>query len=311
MEVIMLISNRANTILLVLILAVGVGIVAILASGARGGPLDPPGPPSSTLPQVEPRIPIDHVPFAISTPGSYFLTQNVSGPANTFENGITISANDVTLDLNGFSVDGTAADGSQASGFGVVVSLSPAHNIVIRNGVVRDWNYGIVADNTWDSRIEDIRASNNKWDGIRGGRNTLIANCIASANGNDGIVSFGGHVRVCEVEDNYRHGIYVTDLAVVEQNRVATKACGAYQHAGIYADGSKITIQDNFLRGVDGNCSPSSRAITLTAASSNCWVMRNHLIRGVADLGTNNAVGAYVDVGTFGANTNPTTNYVP
>jgi hypothetical protein len=43
------ISNRANTVLLILILAVGIGIVAMLASGARGGPLDPPGAPASTM----------------------------------------------------------------------------------------------------------------------------------------------------------------------------------------------------------------------------------------------------------------------
>ena len=45
----MLISNRANTILLALILAAGIGIIAMLASGVRGGPLDPPGPPASTM----------------------------------------------------------------------------------------------------------------------------------------------------------------------------------------------------------------------------------------------------------------------
>lgn len=44
----MVISGRANTILLVLILAAGIAIVAMLASGARAGPLDPPGPPAST-----------------------------------------------------------------------------------------------------------------------------------------------------------------------------------------------------------------------------------------------------------------------
>jgi hypothetical protein len=43
------ISNRANTVLLILVLAVGIGIVAMLASGARGGPLDPTGAPASTM----------------------------------------------------------------------------------------------------------------------------------------------------------------------------------------------------------------------------------------------------------------------
>ena len=49
----MLVSKRATNILLILILAVGIGIVAMLATGARGGPLDPQGPPSSTYKSLE------------------------------------------------------------------------------------------------------------------------------------------------------------------------------------------------------------------------------------------------------------------
>ena len=45
----MLVSSRTTNILLVLVLVVGIGIVAMLASGVRGGPLDPPGPPASTM----------------------------------------------------------------------------------------------------------------------------------------------------------------------------------------------------------------------------------------------------------------------
>jgi hypothetical protein len=45
----MLTSSRTTNILLVIILAVGVAIVAMLASGVRGGPLDPPDPPGSTM----------------------------------------------------------------------------------------------------------------------------------------------------------------------------------------------------------------------------------------------------------------------
>ena len=45
----MLISSRTNTFLLVLILAVGIGLVAMLASGVRGGPLDPSGAPAPSM----------------------------------------------------------------------------------------------------------------------------------------------------------------------------------------------------------------------------------------------------------------------
>ena len=44
----MLVSSRATNILLVVMIAVGIGIVAMLASGVRGGPLDPPAAPAPT-----------------------------------------------------------------------------------------------------------------------------------------------------------------------------------------------------------------------------------------------------------------------
>jgi hypothetical protein len=43
------VSSRVNTLLLAIILVVGVAIVAMLASGARGGPLDPSGAPAPTM----------------------------------------------------------------------------------------------------------------------------------------------------------------------------------------------------------------------------------------------------------------------
>ena len=92
------------------------------------GSLTPPGAPAPTmksLAQIEPRTPISSLPFTITNAGSYFLTTNLTGQAGT--NGITISADHVTIDLNGFAIIGVAN-----SGVGVLVSgprsyLSPVH----------------------------------------------------------------------------------------------------------------------------------------------------------------------------------------
>jgi hypothetical protein len=97
------------------------------------GPLTPPGAPAptmKTLDQVEARTPISTAPFTVSASGSYYLTANL---AVTSGNAITISADDVTLDLNGFTISSTA---SPADGAGV--SLAGARsNVTVRNGHIR------------------------------------------------------------------------------------------------------------------------------------------------------------------------------
>jgi hypothetical protein len=65
-----------------------------------------------TLDQVEARIPIDatrtpgdaSATFRITAPGSYYLTGNITGQSGKV--GILVLANDVTIDLNGFSLIG-------------------------------------------------------------------------------------------------------------------------------------------------------------------------------------------------------------
>jgi hypothetical protein len=84
----------------------------------------------SNVNQIETRTPISVAPFTISTSGSYYLTQNL---AVTTGSGITISSDDVTLDLNGFTISSTA---NPASGSGVSLS-GTRKNIQIKNGGIK------------------------------------------------------------------------------------------------------------------------------------------------------------------------------
>ena len=98
---------------------------------------DPAGPPGSaatvmpTLWQVEPRRPIESLPFTITNSGPYILTRNLTGSSG--QNGITIATNSVTLDMNGFTLKGAAG-----SFHGINVSGTRTF-VVIRNGNIAGW----------------------------------------------------------------------------------------------------------------------------------------------------------------------------
>ncbi len=135
-------------------LLAGIGGLAaggILAAGrAQAGSLNPPGAPSPTakpLADIEPRIAIDstNTPgdgtnlFIISKPGSYYLPRNIEGRAG--RNGILIAADNVAIDLMGFTLEGVAG-----SLHGIAVDM-PRENLSICNGIVRNW--GGARDRPW------------------------------------------------------------------------------------------------------------------------------------------------------------------
>ena len=100
--------ERAECFLLALCAAVAMTGRGALAQGALW-PAGPPGPLFKTLHQVEPRVNVLTLPagtdtvHVISSPGSYYLSDNLLVETNTLH-GISIEAEDVTLDLMGFEV---------------------------------------------------------------------------------------------------------------------------------------------------------------------------------------------------------------
>ena len=122
-------------------------VVATAAILTVAGPLSPPaGPVSSThktLSQVEPRLAVSPgtTPgdaaslYRISQPGSYYLTGNISVPPGL--NGITILADDVTIDLGGFVISSPVATGAG------IISAGSAQRAAVHDGRVTGFGTAI------------------------------------------------------------------------------------------------------------------------------------------------------------------------
>ncbi len=229
----MLISGRANTILLVLILAVGVAIVAMLASGVRGGPLDPPGSPASTAGVRQPGTPITALPFDIQQPGSYYLTGNLTMAAPG--TGITIDSGNVTLDFGGFTIDGgnVGYSGvyipSQFNGFNL-------RAITVRNGMAQHWTQdGFTMESVDGIVAENLQASYNTRDGIEISNGTL-SNCSTNGNGGAGVTSQGGAtITGCTAKNNQGGGFVLRDSSVL-------RACTAIGNGAAGIDVRSSTV---------------------------------------------------------------------
>lgn len=103
------------------------------------GSLTPPGAPAptmKTLDQIEARTPIPGgtAPYTISASGSYYLTGNITVASGDV---ITVTALNVTLDLNGFTIATTAAS---PSGTAVYLKQGSDH-VTIRNGFIQGAGY--------------------------------------------------------------------------------------------------------------------------------------------------------------------------
>jgi parallel beta-helix repeat protein len=246
-------------------------------------PSGPPAPMMKTLEQIEPRTIVNEANtpgdgsavFNITNPGSYYLTNNVLGVAA--RNGITISTNNVTLDLNGFAVAGIPFS------FNGVRISSARTNICVRNGVVCNWGVSGIegSGSAYNSQFIDLRISVNGQYGLHGGLSSLVRGCVIHDSGNNGInVGTGSTVEECAVTLSGNpiaaSGIVVGDGSMVRGCASVTNA----QH-GI-TNGQSCVIKDctvtgNTLDGINaGNGSTISDCAALfndrngLAAASTC-----------------------------------------
>jgi hypothetical protein len=218
-----------------LTLVVGIGLFSqmILA-----GNLEPGAAPAGTmkpLDQVEPRTPITSVPHTIASSGSYYLTKNLTAAGTA----ITISVDDVALDLCGFTLTGPG------SGTNYGIYMNARKNIEIRNGTIKSFGTDGIYDASssgGNQRILHVQVIGNKRYGIslRGSTNQ-IKDCVISGNGS----SYAGFV----------YGINAAAGCAIAGNTVYENGVGATGSvSGIYAgSGCRITANVVYGNGVSAS----------------------------------------------------------
>jgi hypothetical protein len=152
-------------------------------------------------------------PVNLSAPGSYRLSSDLVLPAGSYASGFWIDSDNVTLDLNGFSLIGAAPTISD----GIFIF---AANVEVRNGTVRAFGrHGVFARNAGKCfdctdaegvRILNVRAIGNGFNGIRiESQGALVDGCSAHTNGSIGILAYqGGLVKNSVARANVNVGFY-------------------------------------------------------------------------------------------------------
>ncbi len=254
------------------ILTIAATIAWLATSPAVAGPLNPPGGPvlstAKPIAEVEPRTAInaantpgddDASPslFKITQPGSYYLTGNITGVAG--RHGIEIAASGVTLDLNGFRLEGVTGslDG--------IVCLSSFGQISIRNGSIGRWGgNGLALDSFGASgAVTSISSSNNGGVGIRTGVSFTVENCAARSNGGDGIDA-GIYSTLLNCSAAFNTGIGI----IANSNSTVLNCAASGSGETGFSSGAGCTYSNCSAIGNDGFGFSTAQGCTLTGCSA-------------------------------------------
>jgi hypothetical protein len=228
--------SRINTVILLLVLFALLTLIGMVATGVRGGPLDPSSPPAPTDSVKLPGTPISGQ-TTISAPGHYYLTRDITVAGA--QTAIAIAADDVSLDLGGFTIDGNDTAGS----FGVLLT-GARNDVVITNGTIKDFQIGLDGANDTRVTVDHVRAVSNVR-GLQVGNFGTISHCVASGNTESGIylplLTASTTVSECTITGNAA-GIGIDGLLGVVKNSVMQNHSTWDIHIN---QGSRMTIRDN------------------------------------------------------------------
>jgi len=210
-----------------------------------------------TLSQIEPRTPISALPTNITASGSYYVTTNLTGLASN--NGITVSTNDVTIDLNGCTLTGVSSALA-------AISMSGTHsNLVVKNGAIKNWpGNGIDSSAGSQNSFMNVKVLACQI-GINAGNYDSIQSC--SVNGS---LLFGcSLLNNCVIKDsnisnNGAHGVVASAQDEIVDCFIASNGV-----TGIFLNSTNCRVDGNYLL-ANGNA-----GLQITSGNTGNIVVRN------------------------------------
>jgi hypothetical protein len=260
---------------------------------------------------------ITYLPYSIFEEGVYCLTGNLATSLLS-GNAITVSADNVVLDLNGWTLDGLGA-GSDTATTGIYANQRK--NITIRNGSIRGFLYGIALrdsepyTNSQNHLIEHIRADQNTFRGMQvsGSNCEVRRNQVVNTGGSTevggiyvGLYLLGPNGRVLNNDvsntvattGNSVGGIHLGSASggVVESNRISSVIGDGPTNYGIEIIRSDhVLVRDNSITSVGYGA--------YLIFSNDALVRANNISNADAGIYFNSATGKYRDNLTSGVTT--------
>ncbi len=266
-------------------------VLTVSALSGYAGELNPPAPPSAggtmkTLDEVEPRIPVndENTPgnstytYIINQTGSYYLTGNITSTSKT---GIKIEADNVTLDLSGYTIS------FAGTGNFYGIYMSGNSNIEVRNGIITGFNIGI-NDGSYDcsgDRIISIKVTDCKTSGILlYGDDHLVKDCYLNSNGNAGALTSTAAIKTGE-------------NSIISGNTITNTGSGTQNYVHCILAANNCIISDNTIKGngVSSGSSAYSTRFYGINASYNCKIQGNTVIDNAEGTHHSHIYGIYSD----------------
>lgn len=186
---------------------------------------------------------LSELPETIDVPSHVALTGALTMPTGSTTHGVTVSSDNVTIDLAG-----QVLDGGNAAQDGIFVSGSRA-GIVIRDGTIRNWGRnGINTSAAASATVERVLVRNCTSDGILVGSITAVRDCESTSNGSGFVGNVSCQFHRCTAASNSGRGFTVTGRGLLVECTASSNQTDGFW-LNYHCDVQRCKANGSFLYG--------------------------------------------------------------